>query len=89
VSKYRTAMNVFGMGVGETFESNDPGWEDHVKAGNIVRVDEEKPAPVLLSKKEHDKRVAAGDTEPVKPGEVYREKVEAGGDDGGQRGDDK
>lgn len=88
--KYRAAMTVFGLNTNDTFESEDPRWEEKAEAGFVVKVSDDTPVTVtesgesnlqvadgvkLLTKEEHDERVAAGDTTPVKPGEAYREKI--------------
>lgn len=44
--KYRAAMSVFGLSTGDTFESNDPGWEERATAGFLVKVDEDTPVTV-------------------------------------------
>lgn len=88
--KYRAAMTVFGLNTNDTFESEDPRWEEKAGAGFVVKVSDDTPVTVTeggegnlqvpegvvpLTKEEHDRRVAAGDPTPVKPGEVYSEKI--------------
>lgn len=41
MAKYQTALTAFGLSRGDTFESNDPRWEEHVKAGNLIRIDDD------------------------------------------------
>lgn len=41
MAKYRASMTAFGLARGDTFESNDPRWDDQVAAGNLVRVDDD------------------------------------------------
>jgi hypothetical protein len=41
MAKYRTSMTAFGLDRGDTFESDDPRWADHAKAGNVILVDDD------------------------------------------------
>lgn len=49
---YKTVMTVLGLSRGDTFSSDDPGWERYVQAGALVVVEEpepvEPPPPPLL-----------------------------------------
>lgn len=82
---YKTAMTILGLGRGDTFESDDPGWDKYVKGGFLTVVDGDEPAestepvePVRLSREVFNSRVEAGDPTPVKPGEIYSMKVRGG-----------
>lgn len=66
MKKYRLAMTALGLSRGDTFSSDDPRWEGHVKAGVLVVVeegearDEKQEEAVVLNFVEPEE----GDTDP-------------------------
>lgn len=41
MATYKAAMTVLGLHTGETFDSDDPGWDKYVKGGLLTVVEKE------------------------------------------------